>query len=78
MDIRRNAFKAALAGGDLQIGLWSSLCSNIVAEILGDSGKIVIENSATATVTRLTMPERELSDGMDREDTAKLLSGRLN
>ena len=47
-------------------------------EILGDSGKIVIENSATATVTRLTKPERELSDGMDREDTAKLLSGRLN
>jgi UDP-N-acetyl-2-amino-2-deoxyglucuronate dehydrogenase len=47
-------------------------------EVLGDSGKIVIENSATATVTRLTKPERELSDGMDREDTAKLLSGRLN
>jgi UDP-N-acetyl-2-amino-2-deoxyglucuronate dehydrogenase len=47
-------------------------------EILGDSGKIVIENSSTATVTRLTKPERELSDGMDREDTAKLLSGRLN
>jgi UDP-N-acetyl-2-amino-2-deoxyglucuronate dehydrogenase len=47
-------------------------------EILGDSGKIVIENSATATVTRLTKPERELSDGMDREDTAKLLSGRLS
>jgi predicted dehydrogenase len=47
-------------------------------EILGDSGKIVIENSATATVTRLTKPERELSDGMDREDTARLLSGRLN
>jgi predicted dehydrogenase len=47
-------------------------------EILGDSGKIVIENSATATVTRLTKPERELSDGMDRKDIAKLLSGRLN
>jgi predicted dehydrogenase len=47
-------------------------------EILGDTGKIVIENSVTATVTRLTKPERELSDGMDREDIAKLLSGRLN
>ncbi len=47
-------------------------------EILGDSGKIVIENSATATVTRLTKPERELSDTMDLDDTAKLLSGHLN
>ncbi len=38
MDPRRNRFKAALARGELQIGLWSSLCSNIVAEIIGDSG----------------------------------------
>ncbi len=34
----RNAFKAALAEGRLQIGLWSSLCSNIAAEVIGDSG----------------------------------------
>ncbi len=47
-------------------------------EILGDSGKIVIENSATATVTRLKRPEQELGDEMDPEDIAKLLSGRLN
>jgi 4-hydroxy-2-oxoheptanedioate aldolase len=33
-----NAFKAALAGGLPQVGLWSSLCSNIVAEILAGSG----------------------------------------
>ena len=38
MDIQTNAFKAGLAAGRLQIGLWSSLCSNIVAEIVGDSG----------------------------------------
>jgi 4-hydroxy-2-oxoheptanedioate aldolase len=38
LDPRRNRFKAALARGELQIGLWSSLCSNIVAEIIGDSG----------------------------------------
>ena len=38
MDIRTNRFKAGLARGELQIGLWSSLCSNIVAEIIGDSG----------------------------------------
>ena len=33
-----NRFKAALADGRPQIGLWSSLCSNIVAEIIGASG----------------------------------------
>lgn len=38
MDLPRNAFKAALARGELQIGLWSSLCSPIVAEIIGQSG----------------------------------------
>ncbi len=38
MELDRNRFKAALAAGQTQIGLWSSLCSNIVAEIVGDSG----------------------------------------
>ena len=36
--MQHNAFKAALAAGKLQIGLWSSLCSNIAAEIISDSG----------------------------------------
>lgn len=38
MNIPKNNFKAALANGDRQIGLWSTLCSNIVAEVIGDSG----------------------------------------
>jgi 4-hydroxy-2-oxoheptanedioate aldolase len=38
MDNTRNSFKHALAKGQLQIGLWSSLCSNIAAEIVADSG----------------------------------------
>ncbi len=38
MDLPRNAFKAALARGERQIGLWSSLCSPIAAEIVGQSG----------------------------------------
>lgn len=38
MDLRRNAFKSAIKAGHLQIGLWSSLCSTIAAEIIGDSG----------------------------------------
>ena len=47
-------------------------------EILGDSGKIVVENSATATVTRLKRPERELSEAMDQQDISKLLSGHVD
>ncbi|TDR94712.1 aldolase/citrate lyase family protein [Enterovirga rhinocerotis] len=38
MEIKRNAFKAAILRGERQIGLWSSLCSPIVAEIIGGAG----------------------------------------
>jgi 4-hydroxy-2-oxoheptanedioate aldolase len=38
MDLPRNAFKHAIAAGKLQIGLWSSLASNIGADIISDSG----------------------------------------
>ena len=38
MDNPRNAFKHAIAAGKLQIGLWCSLCSNIAADIVSDSG----------------------------------------
>jgi 4-hydroxy-2-oxoheptanedioate aldolase len=38
MNMQRNAFKHDLAAGKLQIGLWSSLCSNVAAEIISDSG----------------------------------------
>jgi 2-keto-3-deoxy-L-rhamnonate aldolase RhmA len=38
MDLPRNGFKQALAEGRLQIGLWSALASNIVAEIIADAG----------------------------------------
>ncbi len=33
-----NTFKAAIAAGQQQIGLWSSLCSNIATEIIAGSG----------------------------------------
>ena len=33
-----NTFKAAIAAGTQQIGLWSSLCSNIATEIIAGSG----------------------------------------
>ena len=38
MEIQNNKFKEALKEGRLQIGLWSSLCSTIAAQVLGDSG----------------------------------------
>src|SRR3954471_15462452 len=38
MELQRNAFKHAIAASKLQIGLWSSLCSNIVAEVIGAAG----------------------------------------
>lgn len=44
-------------------------------EILGSAGKIVVDGSAVATVTRLSKPERELSAGMDMSDVMKLFMG---
>ena len=38
MQITRNEFKLALRGRELQIGLWSTLCSNLGAEIIAQSG----------------------------------------
>ena len=38
MELKRNAFKRAIGEGRLQIGLWSSLASNIAADIVSDSG----------------------------------------
>ena len=38
MDLPRNTFKHAIVKGQLQIGLWCSLCSNITAEIVSHSG----------------------------------------
>ena len=38
MELPRNRFKHAIEQGRLQIGLWCSLCSNIAADILRDSG----------------------------------------
>jgi 4-hydroxy-2-oxoheptanedioate aldolase len=38
MELPRNKFKQAIRDGRLQIGLWSSLCSNIAAEAVADSG----------------------------------------
>ncbi|SEL91388.1 Predicted dehydrogenase [Alkalibacterium putridalgicola] len=47
-------------------------------EILGDKGKIVVDGSQVATVTRLKKPEQELSSEMGMEDVKKLFMGQMN
>ena len=47
-------------------------------EILGDRGKIVVDGSQTATVTRLVADERELSDSMGMDDVRRLFTGQLD
>jgi predicted dehydrogenase len=47
-------------------------------EILGDNGKIVVQNSKIATVTRLSRPEREISDEMSADDVRRVLTGQLD
>jgi predicted dehydrogenase len=47
-------------------------------EILGDKGKIVVEDSKRAVVTRLRAPEPELSAGMDMDDVMRLFTGQVD
>ena len=68
--------------GDGATGVFVTATHDLVGtdrfEILGDQGKIVVENCKTATVTRLNKPERELSDAMDMDDVRRLFMGELN
>jgi predicted dehydrogenase len=47
-------------------------------EILGDKGKIVVDGSKTATVTRLVADEREISDSMGMDEVRQLFTGQLD
>ena len=47
-------------------------------EILCDQGKIVVDDSKTVTITRLTKPEQELSATMGMEDVRRLFMGELD
>lgn len=47
-------------------------------EILCDQGKIVVEDSKTVTITRLSKPEQEISRGMTMADVGKLFTGQLD
>jgi predicted dehydrogenase len=73
---------AVIDYGDGATGVFVTATHDLVGtdrfEILGDQGKIVVENSKTATVTRMIRPERELSDGMGMEDVRRLFTGQLD
>ncbi|MET0694018.1 MAG: Gfo/Idh/MocA family oxidoreductase [Propionibacteriaceae bacterium] len=68
--------------GDGATGVFITAVHDLVGtdrfEILGDNGKIVVEGSKTATVTRLSKPEREISDGMSKDDVKQLFTGKLS
>lgn len=68
--------------GDGVTGSFTTCTHDIVGtdrfEILGDQGKIVVENSKTATITRLKKPEVELSNNMDMSDVMKLFMGGMD
>jgi predicted dehydrogenase len=68
--------------GDGVTGVFVTATHDLVGtdrfEILGDQGKIVVEGSKTATITRLKKPERELSESMDMDDVKKLFMGQLD
>lgn len=68
--------------GDGATGVFVTATHDMVGtdrfEILGDAGKIVVENSKTAVVTRLRRPEREISQGMGAEDVRKMFMGQFD
>jgi predicted dehydrogenase len=68
--------------GDGVTGVFVTATHDLVGtdrfEILGDSGKIVVENSLTATITRLSKPERDISEGMGMDDVRRLFTGELD
>lgn len=68
--------------GDGATGVFVTATHDLVGtdrlEIQGDAGKIVVEGSRVATVTRLSRPERELSAGLGSDEVARLFRGELD
>lgn len=68
--------------GNGRTGVFVTATHDIVGsdrfEILGSQGKIVVDDSKAATVTRLAKPERELSESMAMEEVNQLFRGKLD
>jgi predicted dehydrogenase len=73
---------AVLDYGDGATGVFVTATHDLIGtdrfEILGDAGKIVVEDSKTAIVTRMTQPERSLSEGMSAADVSRLFAGEFD
>ncbi|WP_375422989.1 Gfo/Idh/MocA family protein [uncultured Friedmanniella sp.] len=65
--------------GDGATGVFVTATHDLVGtdrfEILGDRGKIVVEGSATATITRLHEPEQDLSASLDAASASSIFTG---
>lgn len=68
--------------GDGVTGHFLTSTSDLVGtdrlEILCDQGKVVVEDSSTVTITRLTQSERELSDNAGMDFVRELFTGKLD
>ena len=68
--------------GDGATGSFITCTNDVIGtdrlEILCDSGKVVVENSDTVTVTRLVDSERDLSASMTVADVADLFRGKVD
>ena len=75
MDIPRNAFKHAVAAGQLQIGLWCSLCSNIAAEIVARRRLRLDAARHRAFAQRASRPARPVAGDARRHRDAGRAAG---
>ncbi|WP_152351901.1 Gfo/Idh/MocA family protein [Brachybacterium subflavum] len=68
--------------GDGATGHFMTSTNDIIGtdrlELLFDAGKIVVEDSKTVTIHRLSKNERELSNEMTMQDVAKLFQGQMD
>ncbi len=68
--------------GDGATGVFVTATHDLVGtdrfEILGDQGKIVVEGSRTATVTRLVKPEQQLSAEMSTDEVRRMFMGQFD
>ncbi|MBK5482013.1 Gfo/Idh/MocA family oxidoreductase [Peribacillus sp. TH16] len=70
---------AVLDYGNGATGVFITCTHDIIGtdrfEILGDKGKIVVDDSKKVTIKRLSKPESELSDSMNMQDVMKIFMG---
>lgn len=76
MKFRTNGFKARIANGQQQIGLWSSFCSNLVADVLGSAGYdwIVIDMEHSANDMMSVLGQLQVYEAVDTTPVVRVTS----